>query len=185
MVPLILVWAMVLGMGLVLLLAYNEDAAWSLVELAIRVIQSMPFVGDRFTLWMEAQTVDGVFSPDLGAVEWKQLVLETWAWLSLALMLAGAVFRRVISPFPTLTLKRKLAIAAGACGVVMFALVMLYFVDHEGWVDSVLSVLASAAGMGLAFFAVNAWFLCISHALGWASRAVMNEEFIPAGNEPP
>lgn len=178
MVPMILVWSMLVAMGFVLLLAYNENAAWSLIELGIMTIQSLPFLGDRFTLWMESQTVDGVFSPDLGAVDYKSLALNSWALLSLAFMVAGALLKRLLVPLPPFTLKRKLATAALASIVVIVAFLMLYFIDGKGWGDGFLPMLGSASGMGLILFLISAWCLTISHILGWLSRAVMDPELV-------
>jgi len=176
-VPMILVWSMMIAMSFVLLLVYNEDAAWSLAELGITTVQSLPFIGDRFELWMESQTVDGVFSPDLGAIDFKELTLKTWAWLSLGFMLLGAFLRKWIGPLPPFTLKRKLALAGAASGVVSAGFAMLYFIYEVGRGGQLLAVLTSATGMGLALFVISAWCLTISHTLGILSRVVMEPGF--------
>ena len=172
-VPMILVWSMMIAMSFVLLLAYNEDAAWSLAELAVTTIQSLPIFGDRFDLWVESQTVDGVFSPDLGAIDFKQLALKAWAWLSLAFMVLDAIFRKWTGPLPPFTLKHKLVLAGAASGLVSAGFIMIYFIDRSGWGGQFLAVLASAGGMGLALFVISAWCLTISHTLGLLSRVVM------------
>jgi hypothetical protein len=170
----ILVWSMMIGMSFILLLAYNEDAAWSLKELSVATVQSLPIIGDRFNLWMESQTVDGVFSPNLGEIDFKALALQTWAWLSLDFMLLAALFGRLFGPLPPFTLKHKLALAGAASCVVIAAFAMLVFIDQGGWDGQFLAILGSASGMGLVLFAISAWCLTISHTLGSVSRALMD-----------
>jgi len=184
MVPMILLWSMLAAMSFVLLFAYNEDAAWSLLELGVKTVQSLPVIGDRFTQWMESQTVDGVFSPDLGTIDYKALALNAWALLSLAFMLTGAVLSRLLGPLPSFTLKHKLALAAAASTVVIVAFAILYFIDREGWGAGFFQMLGSASGMGLVLFVISAWCLTISHALAWLSRAVMDPEFISIRTDP-
>ncbi len=73
-------------------------------------------------------------------------------------------------------LKHKLALAGVASGVVVALFSLLFFIDRGGWGGQFLSVMASAIGFGLVLFAISAWCLGISHALGWVSAVIMNGE---------
>jgi hypothetical protein len=184
-VPMILMWSLVVAGSFVLLFAYNEEAAWSIVDLGMRAVLALPFIGDRFEVWMESQTVDGVFSPDLGAVDWKALALKTWALISVVFMLTAAVLRRLVGPLPPFRLRYKLGLAAAASGLVVLGLVGLMYIDNQDWGSGLIPVLGSASLNGVGLFVVSAWCLAISHALGWLSQAVMDPEVVSIRAYPP
>ena len=170
--PMILMWAMVLGMFFILFFVSHDDAAWSMVGALTESIASLPWIGPKFLAFMESQAEDGAISPDLGAIDYKSAVLWVWSGISLMFMAIGWVVGLLFGPFKPWTLKRKLGTAALACTVVVAVMMVLYFLDPETWNDGPFRVALSASGMALVMFIVNAWCLSISHALGLVSEYV-------------
>ena len=170
--PMILMWAMVLGMLFILFFVSHEDAAWSMVGAVAEWTASLPWIGPKFLVLMESQAEDGVISPDLGAIDYKSAVLWAWGGISLMFMAVAWIAGRFFGPFKPWTLKRKLGWAALACTMVVAVMMVLYFLDPETWNDGPYMVAFSASGMALVMFIVNAWCLSVSHALGVVSRYV-------------
>jgi hypothetical protein len=44
--------------------------------------------------------------------------------------------------------------------------------DRESWNDSLSHVLLSSSGLALVLLVVSAWFLTVSHVLGWLSATL-------------
>jgi len=170
--PMILMWAMVLGMIFMLIFVSHEEATWSMIGALAEWIASLPWIGPKFVAFLESQAEDGVISPDLGGIDFKSAVLRIWGIISLVLMLIGWVAGLIFGPFKPWTLKRKLGAAALACALVVGVMMVLYFLDAETWNDGPLKVALSASGMAFVMFLINAWCLSISHALGWLSQTV-------------
>lgn len=173
--PMILMWAMVLGMIFILFFVSHEDAAWSMVGALTKWIASLPWIGPKFVAFMELQAEDGVISPDIGAIDFKSAVLWVWGGISLIFMATAWVAGLFLGPFKPWTLKRKLGTAALACTIVVAIMMVLYFLDPETWNDGPLRVAFSASGMAFVMFIVNAWCLSVSHALGLVSAYVADQ----------
>lgn len=171
--PMILMWAMVIGMLFILIFVSHEDATWSLIGATADWIASLPWVGPKFVAFMESQAEDGVISPDVGAFDFKSAVLQIWGGISLVFMAVGWLAGLAFGPFEPWTLKRKLGAAALACFLMVAVMMLLYFLDPELWNDGPLMVALTASGMALVMFIVNTWCLSISHALGLLSRHVL------------
>jgi hypothetical protein len=170
--PIILMWAMVIGMLFALLFVSHEEAVWSVVGALTRWIASLPWIGPEFTAFMESQAEDGVIKPDLGAIDYKSVILRVWGGFALMFMVIAWVASLFLGPFEPWTLKRKLVTAALACTIVVAIMMVLYFLDPGTWNDGPLMVALSASGMALVMFIVNAWCLSVSHALGLVSTYV-------------
>lgn len=177
--PLILMWAMVLGLLLALAFVGHQEAAWSLADRLARWLASLPWVGSRFTAWLEAQAQDGTVSAHIGMEDLESVVLKAWAALSLGFMVLGWLTGWLLGPFRPWSLKRKMLLALLAC-LAVFALIMaLYFSDRGNWNDPVGKVLFSVGGMSLVLLLATTWFLSLSHALGNLSGLVAGTGVVP------
>ena len=175
--PMILMWAMVLGMLFVLFFVSHENATWSMLGAVTEWIASLPWIGPRFLALMQAQAEDGVVSPDLGAIDYKSLVLWVWSGISLVFMVLAWVAGLFFGPFKRWTLRRKLGAAALACTSVVAIMMVLYFTNPQSWNAGPVRVALSASGMALVMFLINAWCLSVSHALGLMSAFVAQANF--------
>lgn len=181
MVPMILAWCLVVGVLFILLFAYHEEAVWSVMERVVAAVASLPFIGERFVEWMESNVEDGVFAPDVGAIDFKAAALKVWGLISLAFMILGGLLGRWLGPFKPWSLKRKLGVAAAASSVIVIAFTVLYFTDRESFGSPLGPVLLSSGGFALILFLISSWSLTLSHALGWVSQVIMNAEIGATG----
>lgn len=183
--PMILMWAAMLGMLFALLFISNQEATFTLVERMAQWVSNLPWIGPRFVEWIEAQSQDGAVDVNLGAIDFKAVVLRTWALVSAIFMAFAWLASRLLGPFKPWTLKRKLASAAMACLLIVVVFMILYFLDHEAWNDSPFQAMLSGTHMALVMFVVSAWCLSVSHALGWLSSAVATADFSKATERVP
>jgi hypothetical protein len=175
--PMILMWAMMLGVVFILFFVNHEDATWSVVQRLTEWVASLPWLGPKFVAFLESRADDGTISAGSGQIDLKSAVLTAWGVMSLAFMVIGWLSARVFGPRKPWSLKRKVAMAALASVFVVVILLALYFSDAATWNDGPLQVLFSATGMASVLFLVSAWCLAISHALGRLSAYVAETDF--------
>lgn len=176
--PMILMWAILLGMLFFLFFATHEEATVSAGAALLEWITTLPWIGPKFVAWMETRVEDGVVDLSPGPIDFKSAVLWTWGIISLVFMALSWVAGLFLGPFKPWTLKRKLGFAGLASLFFVFALLGLYALDIDSWNDGLGKVILSSSGMALVIFIVSAWCLSISHALGLLSDYVADAEFV-------
>jgi uncharacterized membrane protein YdcZ (DUF606 family) len=183
--PMILMWAMMLGLLFILFFIGNEDAVWTALERTSTWLSTLPVIGPGFVDWLAAQAgEDGTIHISPGGTDFRSAVLTAWGLISAVFMFLGWIAGVVFGPFTPWTLKRKLGAAALACVLVLAAFVALYVSDSEMWNGSPSQAVFSLSGMAIVLFVVSAWCVTASHALGWLSGAVANGMIVPqAGAE--
>lgn len=177
MTPMILMWALMLGMLFALFFVGNQEATWSIVQRGMEWVASLPVIGPKFVSWMESQSQDGAADLNLGTMDFKSAVLTAWAVISGVFMALGWLAGLVFGPFKPWTLKRKLGVITLASILVVVTFMGLYFLDRESWNNPSAAVLFTASGMAFILFLVSAWCITVSHALGRLFGLVAEADF--------
>ena len=159
--PMILMWGVYVITLLAMIFAALGDQGWTVSEAIARFITGIPVIGPAFEGWLKA-----LFESD---TPFEALLIDvmlgTWAVISLVLMVLGWGFNALFGPFEAWTMRRKLAVVALACLFIPISFGLVQLAAPESMSEWFAGFVWTPI-----FFVVSAVCLWLSHELGVADK---------------
>ncbi len=170
--PMLLTWGFGLSMLLALTFVNFQEQALPILELLMEWLIKIPVVGEHITALLSGENAD----THMTTSDFKSFVLSSWAFLSLAFMLASMVVSSLFGPFQPWALKHKILITGAGTLLLLFGMAANYYAAPRNFNGEAPAWMLNFSLISLSVFVVSAYCLSIAHFLGYLNKALMAGE---------